>query len=149
MYFPIANIFHLSEDMDLKKNWQQQHQQQQKQKQGKRFPHATWTFNMEMIKNTLFSQHTNMHNSCCGNYAFMAEKKTLPLSFNILLCYGWKKSFYMVKNTTRHLQYNSLLLWHWKHMVKIDNGIKSTEQNYKLVSQPLTFKAQEILWRVT
>jgi len=23
----------------------------------------------------LFSQHTNVHNSCCGNYAFMAEKK--------------------------------------------------------------------------
>lgn len=46
---------------------------------------------------TLFSQHTNVHNSCCGNYAFMAEKKTLPLSFNILLCYDWKKSFYMVK----------------------------------------------------
>lgn len=55
------------------------------------------------------------------------KKKTLPLSFNILLRYGWKKSFYMVKNTTKHLQYNSLLLWHWKHMVKIDNGIKSTK----------------------
>lgn len=51
---------------------------------------------MEMVK-TLFSQHTDVHNSSCGNYAFMAEKKTLPLSFNILLRYGWKKSFYVVK----------------------------------------------------
>lgn len=51
---------------------------------------------MEMVK-TLFSQHTNMHNSCCGNYALWQEKKTLPLSFNILLCYDWKKSFYTVK----------------------------------------------------
>lgn len=46
----------------------------EKKKKGKRFPHATQTFNMEMVK-TLFSQHTNVHNSCCGNYAVMAEKK--------------------------------------------------------------------------
>lgn len=97
---------------------------------------------MEMIK-TLFSQHTNVHNSCCGNYAFMAEKKILPLSFNILLCYGRKKSFYMVKNTTKHPQYNTLLLWHWKHMVKIDNGIKFTKSKTTSSSQqPLTFKAR-------
>lgn len=51
----------------------------------------------------------------------------------------------MVKNTTKHLQYNSAALtlkaygenrqWHKTYK----------EQNYKLFSQPLTFKAQEIL----
>lgn len=30
----------------------------------------------EMMK-TLFSQHTNVHNSCDRNYVFMAEKKNI------------------------------------------------------------------------
>lgn len=52
------------------------------------------------------------------------QKKTLPLSFNILLCYDWKKSFYMVK--TQQSIFSTTLLWHWKHMAKIDNGIRPT-----------------------
>lgn len=74
----------------------------------------------------------------------MAEKKkTLPLSFNILLCYGWKKSLYMVKehNKASSVQFFAALTpktygqtRQWCKLYKA--------WDYK-TSQSLTFKAQE------
>lgn len=75
---------------------------------------------------TLFSQHTNVHNSCCGNYAFMAEKKNITSVIQHPVMLWLEKIFLHGKSTTKHLQYNCLPLWHWKHTVKTDDGLRPT-----------------------
>lgn len=137
--FSVAHTFWVEIWMLFK--WQQKHQQD-KNKKGKRLPHATWTLNTEM-KKTLFSQHTYVHNSCPEIMPLWRKKKTLPLSFNILLCYGWKKSLYMVKehNKASSVQFFAALTpktygqtRQWCKLYKA--------WDYK-TSQSLTFKAQE------
>lgn len=70
--------------------------QQDKNKTGKDFlmPHGLWTQRWSK------PSFPNIHMCIIPAPEIMPlwqKKKPLPLSFNILLCYGWKKSFYMVK----------------------------------------------------
>lgn len=137
--FSVAHTFWVEIWMLFK--WQQKHQQD-KNKKGKDFlmPHGLWT---QRWRKPSFP---NIHmciipvQKLC---LYEKKKKTLPLSFNILLCYGWKKSLYMVKehNKASSVQFFAALTpktygqtRQWCKLYKA--------WDYK-TSQSLTFKAQE------
>lgn len=94
---------------------------------GKRLPHATWTLNIEM-KETSFP---NIHMCIIPAPEIMPswQKKDITSVIQHPVMLWLEKIFLHGKGTqqSKHLQYNSLLLKHQKHMVKIDNGVKSTK----------------------